>query len=149
MNVHVLRRRPLLKAKMQIKYLTAGEGGIVIDGEHVEWRPLCDEHFAPLLNHAPKEVVQLREFLLEDSNDWTGVDYEIPVYQVGWPGGDKLRVEGAKAAIAAIRKFYPFKDYEQPNELLELSCSEDRIKPPIPPTSGPQGFKEYQLRLAR
>lgn len=139
----VLKRRPLTKAGMRCVYLTPADGCMDVDGERIEWTPLNWEHFEPLLKYLSKEIAQLREFLLEGSNEWTGEDYTVPIYQVGWPKGPKITVHGAKAAVEALRRWYPLRDHLGEGEEFDTPLPEDsQIVLPVR-ESAPAIFKEW------
>lgn len=135
-------RRPLKKADMRIEWASAGICRINVEGQHIEYDALSAEHFEALLPYLSKDMANLREFLME-GDDWTGAHGETPCYRIGWPGGPRVRVVGAKAAVATLRRLYPLKDYQ--GEGQEECREEASARTPAPPT---QSEKIVALRRA-
>lgn len=110
------QRRPLSTARIRLLHETPDRCEVEVDGKRYDYAPLFAEWFQPLTTYAPLEVVKLREFLLcgedEDTrHDWDEATNQ-PCYSIGWiEGGPRVRAVGPGAAMAALRRFYPFRDY--------------------------------------
>jgi hypothetical protein len=110
------QRRPLALSSIKHHYRTADACRVQVGTEVFNYRAMCAEHYEDLLRYVSRDALEAREFLFDGTGpDWeddgTG-SYSVSVYVMGWPGGPKFKVKGAKAAVAALRRFWPLRDHE-------------------------------------
>lgn len=112
-----MNRRPLQKARTKLVREGPDYCEVEVEGQRFPYQPLFDEWWQPLLSHATEEVVKLREWLLcpeqASRHDWD-ITSDQPVYWVGHPlDNDVVRCVGPAAAMAALRRWFPFRDYQR------------------------------------
>lgn len=114
-----LQRRPLALSSIQSIYRTADACAVNVNGEVFEYRAMVAEMYEDLLRYVSADALDAREFLF----DGTGPDWDkdwVPTYTMGWPGSPKIKVRGAKAAVAAMRRYWPLRDHageqDQPDD---------------------------------